>query len=431
MLAKQIHIASNANEEVSFGGQNRIPEIVADKARIPAKERVFREFFLLQYFHHVPPFARIRRAQSPSPADDGEISPLHRAIAADQEDVVEELLQRGADVEAVTGNGQLDVVHEQGGHGGPRPGLTPLHLAVSANRIRLVELLLNAGCNVDARTKPGLMRFTKSDLSHLTGKRSDWTALHMAAYGGQVTAGKLLLAAGADANAENDRGETPLHLAAGMNLGDSPWEDYPKMVQLLAEHGADIEMKMKGTGGTPLQCAAWFGPSPKCRALIDLGAEIDVFSACGLGMTERVAELLKADPSLANARLSGGNTQPVLWAAANGNTEIVDLLLKADANIDDNGARHGTALHEAALNGHFDVVELLIDRKADLNLSDHCGATALHQAAASGDERIVSLLLENGADPTVRNKAGKTALDIAERYEIEEIAKLLQQHSRN
>lgn len=364
-----------------------------------------------------------------SSVDSGGISPLHYAIASKQEDIVRELLRNGADVEAVTGEGQLDVVHEQGSAGGSRPGLTPLHLAVSANRIRIVELLLNAGCNVDARTRPGLMSFTKPGLSQHTRKRSDWTALHMAAYGGQVTVAKLLLAAGADVNAKNDHGETPLHLAAGMGLGDSPWEDYPKMIQLLVKHGADIKMKMKGTDATPLQCAAWFGPSAKCQTLIDLGAETDVFSACGLGMTERVTALLKADPSLVNAELSGGNTQPLLWAATNGHTEIAELLLEAGANIDDSSEGQQTALHAAALNGHFDVVKLLIDRKANLNLPGRCGATALHEAAASGDANIVRLLLEAGADPTVRNKAGKTALDIAEGYENGKIAKLLRQHN--
>ncbi len=225
-------------------------------------------------------------------ADAGGLTPLHYAIAHNHQDVVDYLVDNEADLEARTGRGRLEVSHSGGSSTGERPGLTPLHLAVCANRRGIVETLLAAGCNVDARTAANELTFSKAGLSyHIGTDRSDWTALHMAAYGGQITVGKLLLEGGADVNTPNDHGESPIHLAARMPFRDSAWEDYPKMVELLLDHGADIEMRIKGTGSTPLQSAAWYGHMPTATVIINAGAELDIHSACGLGLVDQVVVL--------------------------------------------------------------------------------------------------------------------------------------------
>ena len=48
LFTQQAHVGAHANEEVSLGILNRLPEFVADESCVAAQERVRREFFLLQ-----------------------------------------------------------------------------------------------------------------------------------------------------------------------------------------------------------------------------------------------------------------------------------------------------------------------------------------------------------------------------------------------
>jgi ankyrin repeat protein len=100
------------------------------------------------------------------------------------------------------------------------------------------------------------------------------TALHLAAAGGRVEIVKLLLAAGADANAAfNHRRGTPLHYAAdGQNPGQG-WSSARQVetIRCLLAAGADIDAQDKN-GAAALHRAVRHRCAAAVGALLELGA---------------------------------------------------------------------------------------------------------------------------------------------------------------
>ena len=199
-------------------------------------------------------------------------------------------------------------------------------------------------------------------------------------------------------------------------------------------------------GRTVLDCAILSGKKELVEFLVEKGATENIFAAAVCGHVDKVAELLKQDPKLANARDKGGKT-PLHWAAFYGQKKVVELLLaqKADVNALDNDGF--TPLHWAAEFDRSDVVEVLVNNKADFNIKvakygwtplrlavihDHI-ATAdvlmkkgsdpnvkddeniplLLQAVMSGKKDMVELLLARKADVNAKDSDGETALDEA------------------
>lgn len=106
---------------------------------------------------------------------------------------------------------------------------------------------------------------------------------------------------------------------------------------------------------------------------------------------------------------------PLICAAKDNNTKIVEVLLKhgADSNsIDIDGT---TALMSAVRQRNSTMMKMLIKSGADINAQDNNGDSVLEYASngsCSGDgEKIVKYLLQNGANRGIRNNQGKTPLD--------------------
>jgi ankyrin repeat protein len=64
------------------------------------------------------------------------------------------------------------------------------------------------------------------------------------------------------------------------------------------------------------------------------------------------------------------------------------------------------------------VLDVLIKAGAEVNAQADGGETALMEAAKEGNEESASFLLNHGADPTIKDSKGRTALDKAEANKV-------------
>ena len=100
------------------------------------------------------------------------------------------------------------------------------------------------------------------------------TSLHLAAAALRPDEAKLLLRAGADANAQNRRGATPLHYACDPRPRSAvPWsrKSQARLIRLLVENGADLQRADRG-GATPLDRAVRARSPGAVGQLLALGA---------------------------------------------------------------------------------------------------------------------------------------------------------------
>ncbi len=88
---------------------------------------------------------------------------------------------------------------------------------------------------------------------------------------------------------------------------------------------------------------------------------------------------------------------PLLAAATDGNTAMVELLLKLHADPNRIDQYQYSALHEAASLGYHEVIEILIDAGARVNVRDINSITPLGYALRSSDQTSVELLQSVGA----------------------------------
>jgi ankyrin repeat protein len=150
------------------------------------------------------------------------------------------------------------------------------------------------------------------------------------------------------------------------------------------------------TGVSEIRQLLYRGDREGAWALVDGGAEPNVFDAAALGDTDRLAAILAADRALVEA-----------WSADG-----------------------FTALHFAAFLGGPDAVRLLLDAGADVGdvARNEMRVQPLHSAAANGNVESCRLLLEAGADPRARQQGDYTPMDEAVQEHNVELMELLRSY---
>ncbi|ELR98757.1 ankyrin repeat domain-containing protein [Gloeocapsa sp. PCC 73106] len=291
-------------------------------------------------------------------------------------------------------------------------GLTVLMMAACQANPELVKVLLSAGADV----------FTGDSY---TGA----TALHKTCQGGSVEIAQMLLDHGAHLDAVTpSMGHTPIM--------DALWYKWPDLVKLLVDRGQNLYF---GTHyGFRLEDHIDFelnvnqGEEKKkfeiIKEIIDQGkardqtmiAEQPVMEATNKGDLEAVKELIaqSADVNTVYPHMDSfldGHT-PLLVAARDSHTEIVEELLQAGAKVRvQDWVFKGAPIHKATYNGNPEILKLLVAHPdIDLDVQGKInGYTPLHDALWHGFVDCAEILVNAGARLDLRGHDGKLPLDIA------------------
>lgn len=265
------------------------------------------------------------------------------------------------------------------------------------------------------------------------------TPLMLAASIGSVDAMKVLMEAGADVNAADNFGATPLMFGI---------RDMAK-VRVLVDAGARVNEKSKQNQTALLLAASNTGSIETARLLVARGADAKVVGASG--RTTLIMAANQNDLAMVQYFLDQGvNVNAVdstdksghtalMAAAAQSNTAMVKALIQkgADVNMaatDASSVKNGplafkgrTALMMAAPYGSPDMIRVFLDAHANVNAQDIAGMTPLMFAVASEnqDPEVIKMLLAAGADPKSKSTTGETALDWARKYGSPPVLKLL------
>lgn len=286
-----------------------------------------------------------------------------------------------------------------------KPGQeTPLTYACMYGHLEIVELLLNAGADVNKQ-----------------GGYNRTPLMYAAAYADQPKFKKmlkLLLEKGADPNLKTEADDNALMEILWKEKVD------PEAVQLLIDHGLDIEfMSRKYYHVTALMRAANLGHFEAVKVLIEKGANISIRSKGNETALSNAIQSSKKNKSQiikylidhgadVNDTTSYGDTS-LIRACEDGEIELIKYLIAKGADINQKGSLGATPLHEAARNGHLEIVKLLIENGAEISAKGYGNETPLFKAARGGYLQIMKLFLENGADIEAKDSRDNTPLMFA------------------
>jgi len=355
---------------------------------------------------------------------------------------------------------------------GPSPFLVALIVGAFAGSAFAQSPVADAAMRRDGAE---VRRLVQSGADVKASQADGATALHWAAYHGDVALAEVLLKAGADIAAPNRNGSTPMWLAASqgdgkmvvalLNNGANANEELPlgrrplmlaarsgsvDAVRALLEHGADANAKETARGTTALMQAADQGHADVIKVLLEHGADVAVTSAPVL-RDARTAALGKSDDPRAAVRrqviailcdqptpdlsvlqglVAEGTEDQVLAQGSeparpgannpcNLQRDALGFVLEASGGARRNrGPREPdggelTALVYAARSGSIEAARVLLDAGADVNQVTRYGWSPLLAATQNRNYQFAKFLIEHGADVNLANKGHWTPLYLA------------------
>ncbi|RSL74131.1 hypothetical protein CEP53_000453 [Fusarium sp. AF-6] len=401
---------------------------------------------------------------------------LHKAAENNMAEVVEKLLRANVDVDLSDKNGRTPLhLAAAKGHSDVMTLLlnahasavaqdvqmkTPLHLACVEGHLRATDVLLQRGNEtkdkLDKAKRPPLFyaaerhhravaEMLKAARANVDAEKNGRTLLWQMARSGNAGACEILADLGADKEAKDPNGWTPLYAAAEAGKREAFYALINKhanknatesvtgttllhraactgsinATDLLLEVNAATEDK-DSSGRTPLYAAAKNGHGLIAEMLVDAGADTESADA---NMSTWLHRAAREDDKTAITILCkvGANKEardlsdrtPLYMAAEGNRVDAAKALVAQDAAVDARNTRtQETLLHRAAREGNLHATDILIEAEADTNALDKERRTPLHVAATHALQ-VAKSLLEAESHLDCRDSNGQTPLHVA------------------
>ena len=356
----------------------------------------------------------LEAGSNPNIASSGGNASLHAAVSGRcNENIISAILDHGAIVNATN-----------------KENVTALVLTCEKGNENVINLLLNSGANPNIADTNGDIWLHKAArrecctevfqavLSHgvdvnATNKKNK-TALVIACHKGNTDAINILLNAGADPNIPDCKGATCIHHAVIKGCSKD-------VLETIMNHGADVNATNKNNE-TALMLACEKGSKEAINVLLSAGADPSIAKADGdTGLHYAVygdcnKEVLQSilrhgvDVNATNKK----NVAALMIACHKGNTDSIDTLLNAGADLNIPDCKGAMCIHHAVVNScSKDVLQTIVNHGSDVNATNANNVTALMLACQKGSKDAINVLLNAGADPNIAKVNGDTWLHYA------------------
>jgi ankyrin repeat protein len=372
--------------------------------------------------------------------------PIHWAVMTRQIDIIDDLLARGADINAKRQDNAQPIHLTNGDYHYRGWRDVPVYVVTTPDDVYRHIVARGATVDIGMAAAKGDLHRVRELLDRdpsLANRVADYnsyyvgcgSAIKNAADGGHIEIVKLLLERGADPNVPEE-GIAPHGHALYAAVSNGHYE----IAKLLLEHGAYPNPEVESSADA-VYIAIRNGDRRMVELLASYGATWDIATPRGSGLSyaevaatklgrsmtilgtygdvATVAARLEDDPTLADV------PDALAAAAGSGHEDFVRLLLRYQPDLAQRVTvskprklaellfEHGMdpnrpnwlrqlPLHHFAQNGDVESAALFIDHGADINARDEeHRTTPLGYAARAGKTRMVELLLKRGARLTL------------------------------
>lgn len=382
-------------------------------------------------------------------ADQRGNQPIHWAVMTRQLELIDELLARGADINATRPDGARPLhltngdYHYRGWRDVPRTALRPHEVLLGFLIARGAEYDISTAAKIGDLARVRQLLDEHPALANAVPDYSTYYSglpLRCAAGAGHLEIVQLLLERGADPNGAER--VAPWGGALYEALGGK----HAEIIRLLLQYGANPNAAVESSGSCLWRAMRDNIDQELIEELIAHGAVLDVKFLCYDENIPALAAILHANPQTLITE------EAMNYAFENNHRRLVELILRYQPDILKNVCMHSvkdtewareliqhglnpgranwlgvTPLHKYAAAGDLEMANICLEFGTDINaIDDEYSSTPLVWAARCGQTEMVKVLLEHGAKVLLpEDKLWAHAMQWARRRGHDEIAELL------